>query len=212
MLSLEAAHSIRWVRRLGYEVLLASGRGPWDTYYLGVFLGFSKVAICENGGVLMTSPTDLKLFSEKSKSLEAYDLLCKNFDDVRVKPVSARLTDVVLLRTFDRELGQGVLDRAGLPISILDSRFAFHLTRKGITKKLALKQGLETLRIRPEETVAIGDSETDVPMFELCGHSAVVANASDLVKSKAQYVCKEEMGDGAVEAIQYFMKEKQENM
>lgn len=208
ILNLEAAYSIRWIRKLGYEVILASGRGPWDTYYLGVFLGCSKLAVCENGGVLMTSPTDITLFSDKSKSLEAYDLLCKKFDDVRVKPVSARLTEVVLLRTFDKDSAQKTLEQASLPINILDSKFAYHLTRKGITKALALKMCLETLRISPEETVVIGDSETDISMFELCGYSAAVGNASEEVKSKADYVCKAEIGDGAVEAIDYFIKQR----
>jgi phosphoglycolate phosphatase (TIGR01487 family) len=208
ILNLEAAYSIRWIRKLGYEVILASGRGPWDTYYLGVFLGCSKLAVCENGGVLMTSPTDITLFSDKSKSLEAYDLLCMKFDDVRVKPVSARLTEVVLLRTFDKDSGQKTLEQASLPINILDSKFAYHLTRKGITKALALKMALETLRISPKETVVIGDSETDISMFELCGYSAAVGNASEEVKSKADYVCKAEIGDGAVEAIDYFIKQR----
>ena len=201
LLNLEAAHSIRWLRSLGYEVILASGRGPWDTYYLGVFLGCTKAAICENGGILMVSPTDFKLFSDKSKSLEAYDLLCKNFDDVRVKPVSARLTEVVLLRTFDPTEGQKVLDKAGLPIDIHDSKFALHLSRRGINKAIALKEYLDSLSISPNEVVAIGDSETDVPLFDMCGHSIAVGNATDDVKSKADYVCKEEIGFGTVEGI-----------
>lgn len=110
VLNLEAVHSIRWLR-VGYEVLLASGRGPWDTFYLEVFLGCTKVAVCENGGVLMTSPTDLKLYADKTASLEAYDLLCRSFEDVRIKSVSARLTEVVLQRTFDPIEGQNVLDK-----------------------------------------------------------------------------------------------------
>ena len=205
LLNLDAVHSIRWLRKLGYEVILSSGRGPWDTYYLGVFLGCTKLAVCENGGVLMTSPSDLRLYSDKSKSLEAYDLLSKNLKEVSIKPVSARLTEVVLLRTFARDEGQQILDKAHLPIDILDSKFAFHLTRKGITKAIALKDGLKLLGISPKDVVAIGDSDTDSSMFELCGYSAAVANAPDDLKSKATYVCKEEIGDGAVEAIQHFM-------
>ncbi len=207
ILNLEAVHSIRWLRKLGYEVLLASGRGPWDTYYLGVFIGATKIAVCENGGILMTSPTDLKLFSDKSKSLEAYDLLCRNFSDVRIKPVSARLTEVVLLRTFDPTEGQKVLDKAELPISIHDSKFALHLTRKGVTKAGALSQALELLKIAPEESVVIGDSATDVPMFEICGYSIAVGNATEDVKERADFVCKEEIGDGTVEAIQHVTEE-----
>ncbi len=151
----------------------------------------------------MVSPSDLKLFSDKSKSLEAYELLCKKIKDVRVKPVSARLTEVVLLRTFYPQIGQKFIDEAEMPIDIGDSRFALHLTKKGITKGKTLKHALEFLKIEPEDVSVIGDSETDLSMFELCGYSAAVGNASEGVKSKADYVCKNEIGDGVVEAIQY---------
>jgi phosphoglycolate phosphatase len=204
ILNLEAASSIRWLRKIGYEVILASGRGPWDTYYLGVFLGCTKMAVCENGGVLMSSPSNIKLFSDKSNSLEAYDVLCREIKDVKVKPVSARLTEVVLLRTFDPKVGEQVLEKAHIPVQILDSKFALHLTRKGISKGKALIEGLSMLEISPEQTVVIGDSETDLSMFELCGYSMAVGNASDYVKSKADYVASQPIGDGAVEAIQYF--------
>jgi phosphoglycolate phosphatase (TIGR01487 family) len=205
VLNLEAVHSIRWLRKLGYDVFLSSGRGPWDTYYLGVFIGCSRMAVCENGGLLMTSPSDIKLYSDKSNSLIAYDLLCRKLEDVRVKPVSARLTEVVLLRTFDKDKGQAVLDESGCPVNILDSKFAFHLTKKGINKSGALREALSKLKVSPQETVAIGDSETDVSMFRMCGHSAAVGNASEEVKSNAEYVCREEIGDGAVEAIEHFI-------
>lgn len=209
LLNLEAAHSIRWLRKQGYEVILASGRGPWDTFYLGVFLGTSKAAVCENGGVLMTSPTDMTLYSDKTVSLEAYDVLCKHFPDVRVKSVSARLTEVVLLRTFDAAEGQRVLDEQKLPIVINDSKFAFHLTKKGINKGLALVECLKKLGVSPESTVVVGDSDTDVPMFRMCGYSAAVANAEESVKSSAKYVCKKEIGDGAVEAISHVISERE---
>jgi phosphoglycolate phosphatase len=202
VLNLEAVNSIRWLRKSGYEVILASGRGPWDTFYLGVFIGCTKLAVCENGGVLMTSPASLKLFTDKSKSLEAYDVLCRKIDDVKVKPVSARLTEVVLLRTFDPATGQAILEEAKLPVQILDSNFALHLTRKGITKARALREGLDLLGIDPEEAVAIGDSETDVSLFELCGYSIAVGNSSEYVKSRANYSTREVMGDGVVEGIQ----------
>jgi phosphoglycolate phosphatase len=204
LLSLEAVHSIRWVRKLGYHVILASGRGPWDTYYLGVFLGCSKVAVCENGGILMTSPTDMKIFGDKTRCLEAYDLLCKHFD-VRVKSVSARLTEVILLRTFDANAGQRIIDEAHIPVTIGDSKFALHLTKKGINKSVALNEALSFLGVKPSQTAVIGDSETDVPMFELCAYSAAVANASQAVKSKASYVCRQEIGDGSVEAISHIV-------
>jgi hypothetical protein len=204
LLSLEATHSIRWLRKLGYHVILASGRGPWDTYYLGVFLGCSQVVVCENGGILMTSPTDMKIYGDKNVSLEAYDALAKHFD-VRIKPVSARLTEVVLLRTFDPTEGQKVLDEMQIPVTINDSKFALHLTKRGINKSLGLAEALSFLSVKPNQTAVIGDSETDLPMFELCGYSAAVGNAPQTVKSKASYVCKEEIGNGSVEAVSHIL-------
>lgn len=205
LLSLEAVHSIRWLRKMGYHAILASGRGPWDTYYLGVFIGCSKVAVCENGGIVMTSPTDMKIFGDKTRCLEAYDILSGRFD-VRLKPVSARLTEIVLLRTFEPSEGQKLLEQNHIPVTINDSRFALHLTMKGIEKSVGLKDALKYLDVEPNEVAVIGDSDTDLPMFDLCGYSAAVANASNSVKSRADYACKEETGNGVVEAVSHIVR------
>jgi phosphoglycolate phosphatase (TIGR01487 family) len=210
LLNLEAAHCMRWLKSLGYQVILASGRGPWDTFYLGVFIGCTKIAVCENGGVLMTSPTDLKIYGDKSQALIAYDLLTKNFD-VKIKPVSARLTEVVLLRTFDAASGQKILDQNKIPVTINDSKFALHLTKKGVDKSLALLEAFKYLKVNPSQAAVVGDSETDLPMFEICGYSAAVGNAPEKVKSKANYACKKELGEGAVEAISHLLREIRKN-
>jgi phosphoglycolate phosphatase len=207
LLNLEAAHSIRWLRQLGYPVILASGRGPWDTFYLGVFLGCNPVAVCENGGVLMASPSDIKIFGDKGVSLEAYDALCKKMPDVKIKPVSARLTEVVLLRTFEASSGQKILDEEHIKVTVNDSKFALHLTKSGINKGLTLMKALETIGVDPKQVAVVGDSDTDIPMFGVCGYSAAVGNAPDNVKSKASYTCKEEIGDGVVEAISHIVKD-----
>ncbi len=207
LLNLEAAHSISWLRKLGYPVLLASGRGPWDTYYLGVYLGCTPVAVCENGGILMTSPTDIKIYGDKTVSLEAYDLLCKNIQEVKLKPVSARLTEVVLLRTFDASEGQKLLDSKKVAVTINDSKFALHLTKSGINKGRTLLEGLKIVGLNPKQVAVIGDSDTDLPMFEVCGFSAAVGNAPDHVKSRATFACKNPIGDGAVEAVAHIVKD-----
>jgi len=206
-LDLEAVNSMRWLRSLGYPVFLSSGRGPWDTFYLGVFIGCNPIAVCENGGIMMTSPTNLKIYGDKGISLQAYDLLCKKIEDVKVRPVSARLTEVVLLRTFDAAVGQKFLDEAKLPVTINDSKFALHLTKTGINKGKTLLEALKTLHLDPKEIAVFGDSETDLPMFEACGFSSAMGNAPENVKSKASYSCKNVMGDGAVEAVSHIVKD-----
>jgi hydroxymethylpyrimidine pyrophosphatase-like HAD family hydrolase len=121
--------------------------------------------------------------------------------------VSARVIELVLFCTFDQSKGQEVFEEASVPIDILDRKFAYHLTRKGITKAQSLEKGLDFLRIPPDETVAIGDSETVFSMFEICGSRAAAANTTE-VKSKADYVCKGVIGDRVVEAIDYFLSNR----
>jgi hydroxymethylpyrimidine pyrophosphatase-like HAD family hydrolase len=116
------------------------------------------------------------------------------------------LTEVVLLRTFDASKGQEILDKNGVQVTINDSKFALHLTKTGIDKGKTLIQALKTIGLDRKQVAVVGDSDTDLPMFELCGYSAAVGNAPDHVKSKANYACHQEIGDGAVEAVSYIVK------
>jgi hypothetical protein len=78
ILDLEAAHSIKRIRMLSYDDILASrvvnGKLTlaWSLPWLIEGHCFAK-----NGVILMTLPSDIKLFFDKSKSLEAYDLFSK---------------------------------------------------------------------------------------------------------------------------------------
>ena len=63
------------------------------------------------------------------------------------------------------------------------------------------------LGITKENCVGIGDSITDIPLFEQCEYSISVKNSLDIVKKKTDYVTKSERGHGAKEAIEYILKE-----
>ena len=62
---------------------------------------------------------------------------------------------------------------------------------------------LEIVGIKPEESIAIGDSETDVPLFDVCGYSIALGNAEDHVKASAKHSVKSNNGNGLVEALDY---------
>jgi len=59
------------------------------------------------------------------------------------------------------------------------------------------------LKTDPKEAVAIGDSETDVPMYDICGCSIALDHAEENVKSKADHVVGGREGTGLIEAIDY---------
>jgi phosphoglycolate phosphatase (TIGR01487 family) len=200
---LAALAKLRYLERLGYNVVYVTGRSSVEAYVLAVFGGTTKIAIGENGGAITVAPQEHRLLASKEKCMQGYEVLKKSIDGVQTKPVFPRMTEVVLLRTFDLKEGQKILDEHGLALYLSDSKYAFHINEKGVDKGYGLKEALKMLRADPEETVAIGDSETDVPMYDICGCSIALGHAEENVKKKADHVVAESEGTGLVEAVDY---------
>lgn len=203
VIHLAALAKLRYLEKLGYNVIYASGRSSVEAYILAVFGGTTRVAVGENGGAITVAPQEHKLLASKEKCVEGYEVLKKSIDGVQTKPVFPRMTEVVLLRTFDLKEGQKILDERGFSLYLSDSKYAFHINEKGIDKASGLKEALKILKADPEEVVAIGDSETDVPMYDFCGYSIALGHAEENVKGKADHVMSGREGVGLVEAIDY---------
>lgn len=212
VISLDAAYTLRWLEKMNYRVILVSGRSAWEAYALSVYLGTTKVVVGENGGVVATSPLDMTLLADISYSLMAYDYLSKKISNVKKKLVFPRFTEIVLERTFDIDEGRRILDESGIPVTINDSKYGYHLTHKSVNKAVGLKLAVKHLGIDTSEIVAVGDSEIDIPMFKICGYSVALGNSPDSLKNEASFSVNLSMGDGLVEAIQHisekFMKIK----
>lgn len=201
--NLDAAHTLRWLSQLGYKIIFVSGRSVWEILAFISFLGTTKIAVGENGGAIATTPINIKLLADKRDSLVAYDVLTKKIEGVKLRIVFPRLTEVVLERTFDAEKGRIILREAGIPIVLNDSKFAYHLTSKHVDKSKGLSTALEYLEIGPSEVIAIGDSDTDIPMFKLCGYSIALGNASENVKKEAKASIEVGFGQGFIEAVRH---------
>ena len=205
MLHLNALASLRYLEAMGCKVIFVTGRSSVEAYMLSVFTGTTKVAVGENGGAITVGPHQHLTFASKKKCMKGYQVLKKNLDDVRAKNVFNRITEVVLCRTFDIEQGQRILEDNRLDLCLTDSKYAFHINEKGIDKSVGLKKALGILDIDPANVVAIGDSETDIPMFNMCGKSIALNHAEKNVKDRAKYVVKGRQGEGAIEAIEFIV-------
>jgi phosphoglycolate phosphatase len=62
---------------------------------------------------------------------------------------------------------------------------------------------LDILNVTPAETVAIGDSQTDIPLFDLCGYSIALNHSEAHVKARAKYVVPGKEGEGLIDAVEY---------
>lgn len=198
---LSALAKLRHLEKLGYSVIYVTGRSSIEAFVLAVFGGTTRVAVGENGGAITLAPQEHRLLASREKCLEGYEILRKSLDGVQVKPVFPRMTEVVMLRTFDLKQGQKILDENNLDLYLSDSKYAFHINEKGMNKASGLREALRILKAEPEQTVAIGDSETDVPMYDICGCSVALGHAEKNVKSRAKHVVKGAEGSGLVEAI-----------
>lgn len=194
---------LRYLEKLGYNVIYVTGRSSIEAFVLAVFGGTTRLAVGENGGVITTAPQEHQLLASKEKCMQGYEVLRKNIDGVQIKPVFARMTEVVMLRTFDLRQGQQILDEHGLSLYLNDSKYAFHINENGVDKALGLKRALTMLKADPEEAVAIGDSETDIPMFKVCSESIALGHAEQNVKDAATHVVEGREGTGLSEAIDY---------
>ena len=203
MVHLAALAKLRYLEKMGYNVIYVTGRSSIEAYVLAVFGGTTRIAVGENGGVITIAPQDHRLLASKEKCMQGYQVLKKNLHGVKIKPVFPRLTEVVLLRTFDLQEGQKILDEYHLPLYLSDSKYAFHINEKGINKAYGLKEALTVLKVEPNQVVAIGDSETDVPMYDICGCSIALAHADDSVKAQADHVVAGREGAGLLEAIDF---------
>ena len=206
VVNLEAVFALRWMEKFGLRVILTSGRTPLELFALAIYLGTTRVIVGENGGVVAISPTTMALLADRSICLEAYEILSRSIDGVKIKPVFPRFTDVVLERNFDIEAGRRVIEQHNLPVQLNDSKYAYHINEKNITKATGLTVALKHLSIDPEDTIAIGDSETDIPMFKLCGYSVALANAPPEAKLAAKHITKSGNGEGLVEALNYVVE------
>jgi phosphoglycolate phosphatase (TIGR01487 family) len=201
MIHLAALAKLRHLEKLGCNVIYVTGRSSIEAYVLAVFGGTTRIAVGENGGAITLAPQEHRLLASKDKCLQGYEVLRRNLDGVQVKAVFPRMTEVVMLRTFDLKQGQKVLDENGLDLYLSDSKYAYHINEKGIDKAAGLKQALNILKADLHETVAIGDSETDIPMYDVCGCSIALGHADEGVKAKATHIVGGKEGSGLAEAI-----------
>lgn len=200
---LGALAKLRYLEKLGYNVIYVTGRSSIEAYVLAVFGGTTRIAVGENGGAITVAPQEHKLLANRDLCMQGYEVLKKSIDGVQIKPVFPRMTEVVMLRTFDLQEGQKILDEHGLQLYLSDSKYAFHINEKGVDKALGLREALNMLKTDPEDTVAIGDSETDVSMYGICGYSIALGHAEENVKKNASYVVAGREGVGLAEAIDY---------
>ena len=186
---------------MGHEVIFVTGRSSIEGYLLSVFGGTTKIAVGENGGCITLDSNDHILLGNIEECKIALEVIKNNVDNVKEKLVFPRMTEVVLERTFDLDTARKILFEKNIDVELSDSQYAFHINSSGINKGTGFSKIMEKYSILRDDVIAIGDSATDIPLFQVAKTSIALGNASDLVKSNATMIVSANAGDGVIEAL-----------
>lgn len=186
------------------QIILVSGNVHCFTRAAAVLLGTSRTFIAENGGLVSWGEGRLELLSDGSISEEAYRRLNEVYSLSRMDS-RYRMTDVVVEANFDLDEAASLLEAWGLVVDLVDSGFAVHIKDGRVNKGRALARVMDRLGLRREEVAAIGDSISDLPMFEAAGFRASVGNAVSELKAESDYVSNEQFGEGFSEIVDHMV-------
>ncbi|SMH71054.1 phosphoglycolate phosphatase [Candidatus Nitrosotalea okcheonensis] len=199
---LDALGALRYLVKLGHKVIYVTGRSSIEAYVLSIFGGTTRIAVGENGGIITSGPNEHKLIGNKQKCLDAFEFLKTKIPEAIEKPVFPRMTEVVLERNFDVNIGKKLFADNDLGVTLTDSQYAYHINSKGVDKANGFVEVMNMFSARKEDVIAIGDSETDVPLFKLAGTSVALGNAPKNVQSQATLSVLGHQGDGMIEALE----------
>ena len=105
----------------------------------------------------------------------------------------------------DKEKCQRILEKVN-DITLTSSfQHNFEIGGANTSKAEALRFLMRRLEVKPEELMACGDSPNDTEMIKLAGIGVVVGNASEEMKSLADYVTDTNDKDGVAKAIEKFV-------
>ena len=206
---LGALKKLRALKNAGHEIILVTGRSSVEGYLLSVFGGLTHIAVGENGGCITYGDVMRhKVIGNKAECIQALALLQNRVNaQIQEKPVFPRMTEVVLERTFEIDKAQKILDDEGLSVSLFDSGYAYHINSNGVDKATGFIEALKILNADVKDTIAIGDSETDIPLFKITPNNIAVKNSIQDLKKIARIVTTKESGEGVLEGLDMISSE-----
>lgn len=165
-----------------------------------------KIGIAENGGVVINadSNTGDKHLSKLATCKTVFNELQSKFG-LQEKSADMRESEIIIEpKGVDIEKVRAYIKQRNLDAKLTDSTTSIHMTSGDTDKGKAVKFVREKFTIDREESISIGDSPLDIPMFKATGFGIAVANASKKVQSAADETTQKPYLDGVVEAFSWF--------
>lgn len=197
-LVLECVEAIRELQESGVVCMIVSGNVLPVAMGVASAAGIRGPVVGENGGMihyegqvtrLRDSRVAFQAFENLRSAMEVREIVTNRWREVEV----GILPEVPLEEVQDHIRGFDVW--AG------STGFAHHIMPTGVDKATGLSAALEMLGLGPEDCVAFGDHQTDIPMMEMAALSGAPAQAEPEVRAIATWVAEREYGHGTADLI-----------
>ena len=99
------------------------------------------------------------------------------------------------------------MDEDNLNVVLTDSGYAYHINSKGVNKGSGFLEVVKMLGVDLNDVIAIGDSETDIPLFKIVENSIAVSNSTENLKKVAKIVTTKKSGEGVLEGLDSVLSE-----
>jgi phosphoglycolate phosphatase (TIGR01487 family) len=192
-----------WAERA--PVVVATGKSFPYPVGLCEFLGIPRNVVAENGGVVYVEDAEEVVYDGDRRAAEAVaEAYCAEGYDLGWGAVDTvnrwRETELAVAREQPLAPLERIAAEHGL--EVVDTGYAYHVNSPGKDKGEGLKTAARLLDRRPEEFVAVGDSENDAEVFGVVGRSYAVANADAAATAAADVRTDASFADGFLEALE----------
>ncbi|VEP13951.1 putative HAD superfamily hydrolase [Hyella patelloides LEGE 07179] len=185
----------RW-QKTGRKLILVTGRRLDNLYTVFPQAKSFDCIVAENGALLSFPSTGETTLLGESPS----ESLIKALQQRQVEPLSVGQGIISTRIPHDTTVLE-VIKELGLAWLISYNKGAVMLLPEGVDKDSGLRIALERMNLSPDEVVAVGDGENDLPLLNLCGLSVSVKNALPVLKDCSDWVMTKNRGEGVVELI-----------
>lgn len=199
--------TVQRLRRAEIQVILASGGSIYSVQSVAHYIGATKAAVGENGGVISLGPK-IQVLGGMEEPVRAYQALRKELGPVvTAKTMKPRFSEIVLERMLPLHKARDIIRSQGIDAKIVDTRVAYHLMSLEVDKGKGATHVLRKLRLLRDEVVVFGDGENDIELFHVGGYRIALANSVEELKRRADWVSNEGFGDGFVDGVGHLARE-----
>ena len=200
----------------GMTVGFVSGRTLPRLDPVALDIGINGPIIGENGGIVKLRPTGVLLNLGYSREPALRDLeRLKQLYPNAIAPTEDDIDRKVDVGFKVQGVSTSELKKHIKRSELLDSGYMLHLLQKGVSKGGTLKRILPRIgdgKLSPEQVLVVGDSLTDLSLFQIFPHSVFIRNnrltAADraAMEESAEYVSQLEFGAGFARVARHILK------